>query len=452
MYTIHSESLKMLSQRLNVVHRFTSTNTSKSTRFYTKPSFQQLGISNTLCTKLHSEFNIESPTKAQSMFIPPILQGRDLFIRDRTGTGKSFGIALALSTLDKQTPSPKTTQSLYIVPNQELAVQIGSWLQRLLPAVPSTSLIESNVFRTSNTVVGTPGHLLELIQQGHLGLNGLDSIILDEADQALRLPKRYASLRDQQRRAQHPKPAQILIESIFENLPMDLEKPQLVVSSATLNRPIRHWLTQRQWMDDPVFVDITEGTQLDDDAENPTVSHHCLLLSEDTIRNIKPFEDSQEAGEVERPVADFEDNDDRMLENIAVLKQVEDVRNGILFVGALTSTADIKRRLAVHEVEAKDIREYIPGQPISPNTLWIANEFSARGMDIPDVSHVFILGKPSSVAAYLHMAGRTGRLSPKGFGQGKVFSIVRDDGRMESSMQTMYNLINVPVKQYEHVE
>ncbi|KAL0090371.1 P-loop containing nucleoside triphosphate hydrolase protein [Phycomyces blakesleeanus] len=440
--------LKMMTQRLNIVHKISS-----NLRLYTtKPTFQQLGISNTLCSRLNSEFHIESPTKAQSLFIPPILKGQDLFIRDRTGTGKTFGIALALSSFDKPTPPRKSIQSLYIVPNQELAVQIGSWLQRLLPDAPTSSPVESNVFQTSKTMVGTPGHLLDLIQQGRLNIDELNSIILDEADQALRLPKRFASLRDQQRRAQHPKPAQILIESIFDNLPRHSEKPQLVVSSATLNRPIRHWLKQRQWMYNPLFVDITEGTQLDDDADSPNVNHHCLLLSDDTIRNIKPYEEDSEPVEVERSVVDFEDTDDRVLENLAILKQVENVRHGILFVGAFTSTADIKRRLEVHNVESKDIRDYVPGQPISPNTLWIANEFSARGMDIPDVSHVFILGRPSSVAAYLHMAGRTGRLTPKGFGQGKVFSIVRDSGRTESSMQTMYNLMNVPVKQYEHIE
>lgn len=389
------------------------------------------------------------PTHAQEQFIPTLVAGqRNILLRDRTGTGKTFGTALTLASLiPTHTVRHKSVHSLYIVPNQELAYQIGRWIQDLSNSdhikILANAADSYDATQVPHTAVGTPGRILDLLSQGQLPLHALERLIVDEADQAFSLPKRYATVRQQQKRVIHPKPAEQLLDQLAK-----LHRHQTMMSSATLNRPLRYFLThQKQWMHDPLFVDLVHGSQLDDDR-NATVRHHCLVISDDRIRNIHPQKSEIESRDKQ---VDFDDLDDRMMESLAILQEVEPVHNGILFVGPTVSVASVKRKLAEHDVEAEDIQHY-NYRKSSSKALWIATEFTARGVDIPQVSHVFILGKPTSVTSYLHMAGRTGRLSPSGFASGKVINLVREHGWTESKMANMYELLNIPVEEYEHVE
>ncbi|KAI9365056.1 P-loop containing nucleoside triphosphate hydrolase protein [Pilaira anomala] len=408
-------------------------------------TFEKLGISPFTCQKLESKFNVTRPTHAQEQFIPSLVQGRqDLLLRDRTGTGKTFGTALTLASAIPQSTC-SSVHALYIVPNQELAFQIGTWIQQLTKHEQNLKVIASQDQRQRSsaviphTVVGTPARILESIQQGNLPVHALERLVLDEADQALSLPKRFATVRQQQKRAAHPKPAELLLELLSKY------RHQTMISSATLNRPLRYFLKQKGWIHDPLFIDLVQGSQLDDER-NATVQHHCLIVSDDTIRNIE--QEKENVSSHDKRV-EFDDLDDRMMESIAVLKELEPVENGILFISPITSVASVKDKLKEHGVVAEDIKEYDPNA--KDNKLWIATEFTARGVDIPGVSHVFILGKPVSITSYVHMAGRTGRLSPKGFVNGKVISLVREHGWSESKMLNMYDLLNIPVKNYQHV-
>lgn len=405
--------------------------------------FEKLGVSSTTCQKLNNIFNVTQPTHAQTQFIPPLVAGKqDLLLRDRTGTGKTFGTALTLASLIPASLTTKSVQSLYIVPNQELAFQIGSWIKQLTNHNENVQVLASSesapLTEIPHTVVGTPGRILDLISQGKLPVDALQRLVLDEADQALSLPKRFATARQQHKRAVHPKPAELLLDQLSQL------KHQTMISSATLNRPLRYFLSQKGWVQNPLFIDLAQGSHINEER-NATVKHHCLVISDDTIRNI---EQTKEEVTSKDKKADFDDTDDRMMESIAVLQELEPVKNGILFVGTSVSVATIKKKLEEHGISAEDIKNYNGAR----NKLWIATEFTARGVDIPGVSHVFILGKPSSVTAYLHMAGRTGRLSPEGFASGKVINLVREHGWTESKMVSMYDLLNIPVQKYEHVE
>ncbi|ORZ10479.1 P-loop containing nucleoside triphosphate hydrolase protein [Absidia repens] len=435
-----------------------------NTRSYT--TFQKLGIPETVANHLKTNFGIKQATQAQSKFIPAILSGKDLFLRDATGTGKSFGIALTLA-------SQPSCRTLYITPNQELATQINQWIQ---------SLTSSN-----HIIVDTPAKLLRRIadQSQQHEFNNLGRIVLDEADQALRLPKRYATLRQQQHRQQHPKPAQLIMTSLFSPTSRFLhgDKRQLIVSSATLNRSLRHWMTQQGWLQDPLFIDITKGNQIPHhtttdlqstleprDTTNQLaapVQHYCLMVSDDAIRNMTPpsndaikYSSLMESAATTPRSTTFDDDDDRMLESIAILHDLESLvlQNSVLFVDTSVSIADIQARLASYDIQARDIREAMTmtassSPPSTTRTLWIATEFTARGVDLPHISHVFILGKPSSIASYIHMAGRTGRLNANGnISRGKVISLVRDHGKSEAKMMNMYNLMNIPIRSLEHVE
>ncbi|KAI8393851.1 P-loop containing nucleoside triphosphate hydrolase protein [Radiomyces spectabilis] len=421
-------------------------------RVYTRSAFESLGFSSKICERLEQHFGITHPTDAQSRFIPVIQSGHDVLLRDRTGTGKSFGLALALASQIPTAKVPTTPRSLYVVPNQELSLQISHWIEQLSPCPTAVTNLSSsvNASRSAHTVVTTPGKALELVEQGHLTVDHLERIILDEADQALRLPKRFATIRQHHRRSEHPKPSQILIDRILANLSA---RPQMIIASATLNRPLRHWLRQRGWIQNPVFVDLNSGVS---PVGHSSVTHHCLLLSNDEIRNIQPSKDTEtDVSEDQHSVTgntDITHDDERVLESIAILQDLETVHNGILFLNTGASVSDMKRNLAKFNVDARDIREFRPGVSHGTNPLWLATEFTARGLDLPDVSHVFILGRPSSYASYVHMAGRTGRLGIQGFKHGKIISLIPDAGKAELAMFTMYKLLNIPVKKYEHVQ
>ena len=369
-------------------------------------------------------FNIEQPTNAQRQFLLHIVAGPNLLLKDRTGSGKTFGMAVALASLKV---------ALYVVPNQELASQVQGWLGRLSSRTMSLSAHQAGCCNNTK-------HILPMFKR----------IIIDEVDQALKLPKRYAPLRDQHRRERHPKPTQVLIESLLKRASA---KPQIIVSSATLNRPLRLWLAHQGWVNDPAIVSlVATDTQ-------PNVTHHCLLISDDTIRNIAPKQDTDDP-EVEKDPAkteasiDFDATDDRMVEKMAILQDIEDVRRGIVFIDPSISVATMQTRLANYGVVVRDIAEYVPGEPWDGQAqLWISTEFSARSMDIPNISHVFLLGRPVSVASYLHMAGRTGRLGSQGsLHPGKVICVMRDKGRAESRMHVLYNFLNISPEPYEHVQ
>lgn len=398
---------------------------------------------------MKSNFNITRPTLAQEQFIPTLVAGQqDLLLRDRTGTGKTFGTALALASLiPSQVRQHKSVHSLYVVPNQELAYQIGNWLQQLSDGnnykVFADADVDGSKYTIPHTVVGTPGRILDLLEKGKLPMHALERLVLDEADQALSLPKRYATARQQHKRTAHPKPAERLLDQL-------MGQHQTMISSATLNRPLRYFLTkQKGWLQNPLFIDLVHGLQSSDDN---TVKHHCLVISNDTIRNLTPKaqNEQQDISSRESKKVDFDDMDDRMMESIAILQELEPVRNGILFVGPTISVASVKQKLLEQGIVAEDIKNYHTNKR-KPD-LWVATEFAARGVDIPGVSHVFILGRPATVTSYVHMAGRTGRLGPQGFAHGKVIHLVREHGWTESKMANMYELLNIPVQKYEHVE
>ncbi|KAL7323394.1 hypothetical protein PS15p_211306 [Mucor circinelloides] len=412
-------------------------------------TFESLGISPSTCQRLKSNFNITRPTLAQEQFIPTLVAGQqDLLLRDRTGTGKTFGTALTLASLiPSQVRQHKSVHSLYVVPNQELAYQIGNWIQQLSDGnnykVFADADVDGSIYTIPHTVVGTPGRILDLLEKGKLPMHALERLVLDEADQALSLPKRYATARQQHKRTAHPKPAERLLDQL-------MGQHQTMISSATLNRPLRYFLTkQKGWLKNPLFIDLVHGSQSSDDN---TVKHHCLVISNDTIRNLTPKaqNEQQDISSRESKKVDFDDMDDRMMESIAILQELEPVRNGILFVGPTISVASVKQKLQEQGIVAEDIKNYHTNKR-KPD-LWVATEFAARGVDIPGVSHVFILGRPATVTSYVHMAGRTGRLGPQGFAHGKVIHLVREHGWIESKMANMYELLNIPVQKYEHVE
>ncbi|KAF9988771.1 hypothetical protein BGZ75_008605 [Mortierella antarctica] len=531
-------------------------------------AFESLGIYAPLATNLKNAMTIQEPTALQRQFIPPILEGKDVLIRDTTGSGKTFGILLALLSKPRRRIGPKHQPgitSVIVVPNQELAFQLQSWARSLFPTsdqqqlqemiqvvvTPSFSLPTNDDSTTTTTptfkkprhttrkgkndpestytqiagsrevdaqverlqmalphvLVATPSRLWTLLQSGVLDLSGIETLVMDEVDHLIRLPKRFASQRQIYNRDLHPKPAELSVREIIRsaqavgrNLEGSEDRIQIVAASATMNRPIRHWLETNGWVIKPEWVDTTKSVVL------PTgIQHHCLVVGAQSIRNMKLTSDAirwnekatlegrAKDGEVDWAAQDqawqkeqmdkdsawkrqqltapsaspgldttaeekFRDDDDRMLEGVATACMLDKVQSACVFFCSSFSLGDLATRLEFDfGLPVKQIQSAFAGEErqqgaIAPGGhrkgIYLAHEANARGLDLPGLTHVYIVGMPSSPSSYLHMAGRTGRMGR----EGQVVTIIRDDGHLEDRARSLFNTLNVPIEPFSHVE
>ncbi|KAF9904407.1 hypothetical protein BX616_001308 [Lobosporangium transversale] len=576
---------------------------------------KSLGIYPPLVSNLKSTMDIEEPTVLQNTFIPPILEGRDVLIRDTTGSGKTFGILLALLSKPRRRvgvaplgESRPGITSVIIVPNQELAFQLEAWTRSLLPTLtdqqfdgliqtiytpsmasldngresmldkyetlytnkhhqhahrlPLKQLIAQSSAKSAvhqkkdeqiqrlvrtlpHVLIATPVRLWDLIQQGILDLSMVETLVLDEVDHLIRLPKRFASQKEIFNRDRHPKPAELAVREImrsareagrYDNKSGDsvTDRIQVIAASATMNRPMRHWLETNNWVHDHKWVDTTKSVILP-----MGIKQHCLVVGPTSVRNIRlasdfsrwkyekvthaeEFEsvavkkdDMQEidweetdqawqkagresmygndrgkdkekgrdkeksweecqlrvhgaAPELEGATAveKFNDDDDRMLEAVAMACMLDKVDTACVFFCTSFSLNQLAFRLEHdfginvkqigsafdHHQQQKEQKLELgtivqSGQKLSKG-IYIAHESNARGLDLPGVSHVFIVGLPSAPSSYVHMAGRTGRMGKKG----QVVTIIRDDGHLEDRARSLFKTLSIDIQPYCHVE
>lgn len=483
-----------------------------------------------MAANLSSSLGIDTPSQLQRNFIPPILDGKDVLIRDTTGSGKTFGVLLSLLNKPRTKASSSKTlgiTSVLVVPNQELAFQLVSWTRSLFPNATQQQLdgmiqaiytesspLAQTLARNSTTpksttskndrkplltplekdpqverlaktlphvLVATPVRLWNLIERGVLDLSGIETLVLDEVDHLIRLPKRFASQRQIFNRDLHPKPAELAVREIIrsakaagrytEQEGSKSGRIQIVAASATMNRPIRHWLETNNWIQDAEWVDTTKSVVLPEGIE-----HHCLVVGPDSIRNMKLESDykgtTDDVGEVdwadkdkswkeqqllpsEESVTKFRDDDDRMLEGVATACMLDGIQTACVFFCSSPSLNDVATRLqgdfglSVKLLEdAFHANQGPKHELVRRKGVYLAHESNARGLDMPGLSHVFIVGMPSTPSSYLHMAGRTGRMGKKG----TVITIIRDEGNLEARARSLFNTLNVHIQPYSHVE
>lgn len=401
-----------------------------------------------------------------------------------------------------------------------------------------------------HVLVATPIRLWDLLQRGVLDLSGIETLVLDEVDHLIRLPNRFASRKQIRNRDVHPKPAELAVREILRSAqevgrypplntvstvagdqdrlsvagPDDISREkmegaiertgvgadriQIIAASATMNRPMRHWLeTTQGWVQDPTWVDTTKSVVLPEGIE-----HHCVIVGPDSVRNMR-FDESQfgaaadgeeevdmvetdrawnsqpkfkdssaltskekEAEWKERnltapgvissdvdpgTIEKFRDDDDRMLEGVAMACQLDDVKSACVFFCTSFSLNDLATRLEFEfGLPVKTIQNaFSTSTSTSALTttaerkgrstgIYLAHEENARGLDLPGLSHVFIVGLPSSPSSYLHMAGRTGRMGERG----EVVTILRDDEFLEDRARSLFRMLNVQIEPYRHVE
>ncbi|KAJ7092613.1 P-loop containing nucleoside triphosphate hydrolase protein [Mycena epipterygia] len=458
-------------------------------RVKSKSSFGALGLHPPIVSALRTAFpNIKHPTKIQAVLIPAVLDGRDIFLQDQTGSGKSFGLVLALLNRPRveKRKSEKIT-SIFIVPHRDLAYQCLRWVERMFaPAasVPSASissiaqvLVRDNrgsslsLLRENppHLLFGTPQALMDVWreQPDALQLKTLSAIVVDEADYLVPTVDYSTSRKRVLKQQQHPGDTREFLDIIYgknmgplddEYSPHERASPQLIISSATLPPHLVEYVSEESaWLNRDNWVSISGASAevlAGQQQPKSQVTHSVLVVDEDHVRNIAgalpsgPSSNNFLAADADEgtddPVAEIDPAlvqkymqtaspfNPLALETIAMIFAT-DVPSTALLVIPATSPVQRAifelRRVGVnaHELDLLKNRPSGRGADVRANpTLLVSTWANTRGVDVHELSHVFVLGIPHDGAtAYVHIAGRVGRLeSTERRRKGKVVMVV----------------------------
>jgi len=338
-------------------------------------SFASLGLPAALLQAL-VEVGYETPSPIQAACIPPLLAGEDLLGEAQTGTGKTAAFALPLlARLDAARPQP---QALVLTPTRELAIQVAEALQKyahhlpgfhVLPLYGGQSMVVQlrALARGPQVIVGTPGRIMDHLERRSLNLDGLKTLVLDEADEMLRM----GFIDD--------------VEWILSHLPAER---QTALFSATMPEPIRR--IARRHLRQPREVRIHAAT-----ATVAAIRQRYWL-----VRGADKLEALTRMLEVE---ADFD--------------------AAIVFVRTKTATVELADALAARGYEAAalngDLTQGLREQVIErlkngSLDIVVATDVAARGIDVARVTHVINYDVPYDTEAYVHRIGRTGRAGRSG--------------------------------------
>ncbi|HRD14302.1 MAG TPA: DEAD/DEAH box helicase, partial [Mycobacterium sp.] len=349
-------------------------------------SFAQLGVRDEIVRAL-AEQGIEHAFAIQELTLPLALSGDDLIGQARTGMGKTFAFGVPLLhriTTDTTRPLNGTPRALVVVPTRELCLQVfgdlegaAKYLQaegdRPLSVVsiyggrPYEPQIES-LRKGADVVVGTPGRLLDLAQQGHLQLGGLSVLVLDEADEMLDL----GFLPD--------------IERILRQIP---DERQAMLFSATMPDPII--TLARTFMNQPTHIraEGVQGAATHDTTEQFVYRAHAL----DKVEMVSRILQAEGRG-----ATMIFTRTKRTAQKVA-----DELAERGFKVGAVHGDlGQIAREKALKAFRAGDV------------DVLVATDVAARGIDIDDITHVINYQIPEDEQAYVHRIGRTGRAGKTG--------------------------------------
>ena len=343
--------------------------------------FSELGLSPaTLQAVAETGYTTATPIQAEA--IPMALQGRDVLGIAQTGTGKTAAFTLPMiERLAAGRSKARMPRALVIAPTRELADQVSASFEKyskgqkrtltwaLLIGGVSFGDQELKLDRGVDVLIATPGRLLDHFERGKLLMTGVQMLVVDEADRMLDM----GFIPD--------------IERIFKLTP---PKKQTLFFSATMPPEITR-LT-KQFLNDPVRIEATRPATT---AE--TITQHLVRL---------PTSDPKAKRTALRMLIDQ-----------------SDIKNGIVFCNRKSEVDIVAKSLKTHGYDAAPIHGDLD-QATRMRTLeafrkgelklLCASDVAARGLDIPDVSHVFNYDVPHHADDYVHRIGRTGRAGRSG--------------------------------------
>ena len=346
-------------------------------------SFASLGLSQPVLQALDLK-GYDTPTPIQAQAIPPVLSGRDLLGIAQTGTGKTAAFMLPsidrLRDADNQTPF-KSCRMLVLAPTRELAGQIADSAKdygalaglKVHSIVGGTSVNKdrNKLHRGTDILVATPGRLLDLIDQKAFKLDGVEILVLDEADQMLDLGFVHA------------------LRRISQLVPAER---QTLFFSATMPKAIKDLVSQ--YCRNPVSVSVTPQSTT---AER--IDQYLFMVQQDEKQSLLEMILSQRhpvPGKFERVLifARTKHGCDRVVKKLS--------QCGIPANAIHGNKSQPQRQRALDEFK----------QAKTP--ILIATDVAARGIDIPGVSHVINYELPNVPEQYVHRIGRTARAGADG--------------------------------------
>lgn len=321
-----------------------------------------------------------NPTEVQAQAIPVVLQGKDVVVRAKTGTGKTG--AFTIPIVQMMDPRQRHPTALVIVPTRELAVQVSSVATKISSPLgfrtatvyggASMNVQIEAIRRGASIVVGTPGRLIDLIDRGALDLRNIRFVVLDEADTMLDM----GFIED--------------VEYIVSHTPQD---KQMMMFSATM----------------PHKIALIAEHHMKHDKEKITVGKE----EEITALGIKHYYT------IANGAAKFD-----ML--IGYIKQYNP-KKGIIFTSTQRSAELLHRVLQgegfdailMHGGLTQSMRERSLGSFKAGTQFMISTNIAARGLDIKDVTDIINFDAPEDPSVYVHRVGRSARMDK----QGKAFTM-----------------------------
>ena len=338
------------------------------------PSFRDLALIEPVLRALE-DVGYETPSPIQAQTIPLLLKGKDVLGQAQTGTGKTAAFALPiLSRIDLNKKDP---QVLVLAPTRELAIQVAEAFQRyashlkgfhVLPIYGGQDYTTQlrQLKRGAHVVVGTPGRVMDHMRKGTLNLKGLSFLVLDEADEMLRM----GFIDD--------------VEWILEQIP---EQRQIALFSATMPTVIRK--IAQQYLNEPEHITIKVTTA---SAEN--IRQRYWLVS-----------------------------GVHKLDALTRILEAETFDGMIIFVRTKTATVELAEKLeargysaaAINGDMSQALRERaIANLKSGKLDILIATDVAARGLDVDRITHVVNYDIPYDTESYVHRIGRTGRAGRTG--------------------------------------
>jgi len=339
-------------------------------------SFADLGLSGPTLQAVN-DAGYETPTPIQVEMIPHMMEGKDVVGQAQTGTGKTAAFALPLLTRLTSSGS-KNPQILVLAPTRELAIQVadsfstyGKHLKnfRVLPIFGGQdySIQLKQLQRGVQVVVGTPGRVMDHIRRNTLKLDNVHSLVLDEADEMLKM----GFIDD--------------VEWVLSQIP---NRKQTALFSATMPKTIRNMA--QKYLDNPVEITIKSKT-----VTAQTIDQRCLVTS--------GF-----AGKIDALSRILEaENFDGMLIFVRTKVQTMEIADKLIALGysAAALNGDIpqtQRLRTVDQLKSKKL------------DILVATDVAARGLDVERISHVVNFDIPFDTESYIHRIGRTGRAGRQG--------------------------------------
>ncbi|WP_420363859.1 DEAD/DEAH box helicase [Curtobacterium aetherium] len=337
-------------------------------------TFADLGLSDAVL-KAVKEIGYETPSAIQAATIPTLLEGRDVVGLAQTGTGKTA--AFALPVLSRMEAGAKLPQALVLSPTRELALQVCEAFEQYASHMKHVHVLPvyggqaygvqlSALRRGVDVVVGTPGRIMDHIAKGTLDLSELKYLVLDEADEMLKM----GFAED--------------VETILAETP---DTKQVALFSATMPAQIRR--ISKQYLNDPAEITVKAKT-----TTSANTTQRYLIVSYP-----------------------------QKVDALTRILEVEDFEGMIIFVRTKSETETLAEKLRARGYAAAAIsgdvaqaqRERTVNQLKSGKLdILVATDVAARGLDVDRITHVVNFDIPVDTESYVHRIGRTGRAGRSG--------------------------------------